>query len=137
MLDDIQLPHVGDLRSNITYDCEGENPTYDYYFTTKGGYFYRISVNEDGTFKEDSLKYVKLENGTSTASMSTSTPTVYNGRAYVGVAGSSQFGAYSGHNIAVIDLASMETAYSVPTQGYPQTSGLLTTACLLYTSRCV
>ena len=128
VLDDIQLPHVGDLRSNITYDCEGENPTYDYYFTTKGGYFYRISVNEDGTFKEDSLKYVKLENGTSTASMSTSTPTVYNGRAYVGVAGSSQFGAYSGHNIAVIDLASMETAYSVPTQGYPQTSGLLTTA---------
>ena len=60
--------------------------------------------------------------------MSTCSPAVYNGRAYVGVSGSSQFGAYSGHNITVIDLESKKIAYSVPTQGYPQTSGLLTTA---------
>ena len=59
--------------------------------------------------------------------MSTCSPSVYNGRAYVGVSGSSQFGAYSGHNITVIDLNSRAIAYSVPTQGYPQTSGLLTT----------
>ena len=125
ILDDMQLPHVGDLRSNITYDAE---ETKDYYFTTKGGYFYRISVNEEGIFTENSLKSVKLPNGTTTASMSTSTPTIYNGRAYVGVAGLGQFAAYSGHNIAVIDLARMKVAYSVPTQGYPQTSGVLTNA---------
>ena len=60
--------------------------------------------------------------------MSTSTPTVYNGRAYIGVSGVSQFGMYSGHNITVIDLNEWKIAYSVPTQGYPQTSTVLTTA---------
>ena len=61
--------------------------------------------------------------------MSTSTPVVYNGRAYIGVSGTGQFTPYSGHNITVIDLGdTMSIAYSVPTQGYPQTSGLLTTA---------
>ena len=53
---------------------------------------------------------------------------IANGRAYIGVSGTSQFGAYSGHNITVIDLTSFSIAYSVPTMGYPQTSGLLTTA---------
>ena len=60
--------------------------------------------------------------------MSTCTPTIYNGRAYVGVSGTSQFGAYSGHNITVIDIPNWEIAYTVRTQGYPQTSGVLTTA---------
>ncbi len=46
----------------------------------------------------------------------------------MGVSGTAQFGAYSGHNISVIDLTAWQVAYSVPTQGYPQTSGLLTTA---------
>ena len=60
--------------------------------------------------------------------MSTSTPVVYKGRAYVGVSGTGQFAPYSGHNITVIDLSGeMSIAYTVPTQGYPQTSGLLTT----------
>ena len=39
-----------------------------------------------------------------------------------------QFSAYSGHNITVLDLNSRTIAYRVETQGYPQTSGLLTTA---------
>ena len=60
--------------------------------------------------------------------MSTSTPTIYNGRAYVGVSGVGQFAAYSGHNITVIDLGGWDIAYTVRTQGYPQTSALLTTA---------
>ncbi|MBQ8975603.1 MAG: dockerin type I repeat-containing protein [Oscillospiraceae bacterium] len=60
--------------------------------------------------------------------MSTSTPAVYNGRAYIGVSGVGQFTAYSGHNITVIDLNSWVIAYTVRTQGFPQTSGLLTTA---------
>lgn len=122
---DIKLPFTGDVRSNITL-YNGK-----YYFTSKGGYFYELSVKEDGSFKEEDLRYMKLENGTSDASnpaMSTSTPTIYNGRAYIGVAGISQFGEYSGHSITVLDLEQWKIAYSVPTQGYPQTSGLLTTA---------
>lgn len=52
VLDDVTLPYVGDVRSSVTYD----KVTGDYYFTTKGGYFYRISMNVDGTFKENSLQ---------------------------------------------------------------------------------
>ena len=59
--------------------------------------------------------------------MSTSTPVVYKSRAYVGVSGDGQFTAYSGHHIAVLDLNSWSVAYTATTQGYPQTSGLLST----------
>ncbi len=122
-----KLPNVGDQRSSICYDEE----TDAYYFTTKGGDFYQIRVNEDGTFQDGSLRRLHLDNGsdnTATPPMSTSTPVVYKGRAYIGVSGTAQFGAYSGHNITVIDLDTFSIAYTVPTMGYPQTSGLLTTA---------
>ena len=110
----------GDIRSTVCYDGQA------YSFTTKGGYFYRVRVVKDGgSWKFDGLRELAL------GGASTSTPVAANGRAYVGVMGSGQFDAYSGHRIAVIDLASFEIAYTVPTQGYPQTSGLLTTA---YTS---
>jgi hypothetical protein len=46
----------------------------------------------------------------------------------VGVSGKSSLGSYSGHNITVIDLEKNQIAYAVETRGYPQTSGLLTTA---------
>ena len=88
-------------------------------------------MDPDGRFRTGSLKRLHLSNGSendATPPMSTSTPVIYKGRAYVGVSGTSQFGAYSGHNISVIDLSAWQVAYSVPTQGYPQTSGLLTTA---------
>ena len=116
----------GDIRCSITRadDC--------FYFVSKGGCFYSVAMNADGTaFDRESLWKVDLQNGGSsdaTPAMSTSTPVIRNGRAYVGVSGTSQFGAYSGHNITVIDLPSRKIAYSVPTMGYPQTSGLLTTA---------
>ena len=114
----------GDIRSSIA-ESNGR-----FYFTTKGGCFYSVSMN--GTaFDKSSLKKVSLTNGAYSdkfPAMSTCTPVVYNGRAYVGVSGTSQFGAYSGHNITVIDLSSWSIAYTVPTMGYPQTSGLLTTA---------
>ena len=46
---------------------------------------------------EDMLvKLFNYADDPSTPAMSTCTPTVYNGRAYVGVSGTSQFGAYSG-----------------------------------------
>ena len=39
--------------------------------------------------------------------MSTCTPVVYNHRAYIGVSGTGQFKAYTGHNLTVIDLRQM------------------------------
>ena len=127
LIDSLQATNVGDLRSSVCYDEETEA----YYFTSKGGDLYQVKVNADGTFTKGSLRRLHLDNGADSASappMSTSTPVIANGRAYIGVSGTSQFGAYSGHNITVIDLTSFSIAYSVPTMGYPQTSGLLTTA---------
>lgn len=112
-----------DIRSTVCYDAE----TDAFYFTSKGGSFYRAKTEktEDG-WRITALDSLALSNGTKATAMSTSTPVVYDGRAYLGVSGASQFTAYSGHNITVIDLESWEIAYSVPTRGYPQTSGLLT-----------
>ena len=114
----------GDVRSSICYDSESNA----YYATSKGGDFIRITLPAD----KQHIKMVDilaLENGVGGTAMSTSTPVVYNGRAYVGVSGRAQFDAYSGHNITVIDLSgTMSIAYRVETKGYPQTSGLLTTA---------
>lgn len=102
---------VGDIRSSVSYDKD----TDAYYFTTKGGYLYKAEINADGNFtKLDSIAL---------GGASTSTPTVLNGRAYVGVNGSG-WGNYKGSAIAVIDLDSFEIAYKAETKGYPQTSGL-------------
>lgn len=123
LLDEWTMGVVGDIRSSIT-SYNGK-----YYFTNKGGYFFEASVSAAGEI--ESIKMLKLYNyasNDSTPPMSTCTPTIYNGRAYVGVSGTSQFGAYSGHNITVIDIPNWEIAYTVRTQGYPQTSGVLTTA---------
>lgn len=119
----------GDIRSAVSYDSS----TDAYYFATKGGYFCRAQVGKDesGSWKITQLRELALSNGSGSKknpAMSTCTPVVHNGRAYLGVSGVGQFTAWSGHNITVVDLASWSIAYSVPTQGYPQTSGLLTTA---------
>lgn len=119
----------GDIRSSIVYDDVSGR----YYFTSKGGSFYSVAAADNGTFVRDEngvydLKQLKLLNCNNESAMSTSTPVVYNGRAYVGVSGDSQFSTYRGHGIDVIDLEQWEVAYTVPTKGYPQTSGLLTTA---------
>ena len=115
----------GDIRSTVVYDSE----TDAYYFTTKGGSFYSFKVQQttDGWEITDTWE-VTLSNGSSGYAMSTCSPAVYNGRAYIGVCGTGQFTNYSGHNITVIDLKTKSIAYSVRTQGYPQTSGLVTTA---------
>ena len=86
-------------------------------------------MSENGELSD--LQHIKLYNYANDAkspAMSTCTPVIYNGRAYIGISGVGQFKAYSGHNITVIDLNSWKIAYTVRTQGYPQTSGLLTTA---------
>lgn len=117
-----------DIRSTICYD----SVTKAYYFTSKGGTFYRAKVEaQNGSYAITACDGLKLDNGANDPAlppMSTSTPVVYNGRAYIGVSGTGQFTQYSGHNITVIDLENWKIAYSVKTQGYPQTSGLLTTA---------
>ena len=113
----------GDIRCTVVYD----DATNAYYFTSKGGTFYSMQV-DTSTMQLTSMRSLPLANGSSQPPMSTSSPVVYNGRAYVGVSGAAQFGQYTGHNITVIDVPSWRIAYTVPTQGYPQTSGLLTTA---------
>lgn len=110
---DSKESYTGDIRSNIAY-ADGR-----VYFTSKGGYFYSEVLGSDG--KLSGSKSIAL------GGMSTSTPVVYNNRAYVGVSGEKQFTAYSGHHIAVLDLNSWSVAYTAITQGYPQTSGLLST----------
>lgn len=115
---DSKTGYTGDIRSNIAYDKE----TGRVFFTSKGGYFYSEVVGADGKIDTTQSKAVSL------GGMSTSTPVVYNGRAYVGVAGTKgQFTPYGGHNISVIDLSSWRIAYTATTQGYPQTSGLVCT----------
>ena len=110
---------TGDIRCSVCYDQK----TNAFYFTSKGGYLYSVQVQKDGTsWKITNNGQVQL------GGMSTSTPVVYNGRAYIGVSGEGQFSPYSGHNITVINLSNMSVAYRAKTQGYPQTSGLLTTA---------
>ena len=123
VIDEVKMDVTGDIRSSITH-YDGK-----YYFTSKGGYFFEASVAEDGEIQ--AVKHMKLNNyaeSDSNPPMSTSTPTIYNGRAYIGVSGTGQFTAYSGHNITVIDIPNWEPAYKVRTMGYPQTSGVLTTA---------
>ncbi|MBR6658121.1 MAG: Ig-like domain-containing protein [Oscillospiraceae bacterium] len=120
VVNDVTMPNVGDIRSSIN-QTGGK-----LYFTSKGGYFYEAEYNPK-TGDIGNLRFIELQNGSNGVPMSTSTPTVYNGRAYIGVSGKGQFSAYSGHNITVIDIPSWSIAYSVPTQGYPQTTGTLTT----------
>lgn len=127
VIDVLNLPDKGDARSSVCYDeASGK-----YWFATKGGYVYGASVNADGSFNKNQLSRIALYNYATDASnpaMSTCTPAIYKGRLYVGVSGVSQFGAYSGHNLTVIDLTTESIAYTVRTQGYPQTSGLVTSA---------
>lgn len=123
LISEYKMPVTGDIRSSIT--CYNGK----FYFTSKGGYMFEASVNTSGIIEDvRTLKLYNYSNDTSNPPMSTSTPTIYKGRAYIGVSGTSQFGSYSGHNISVIDIDNWEIAYSVRTQGYPQTSGVLTTA---------
>lgn len=122
-ISEVKMDVTGDIRSSITH-YNGK-----YYFTSKGGYFFEASVDDSGAIqKVNKLKLNNYAGSASNPAMSTSTPTIYNGRAYIGVSGTGQFTQYSGHNITVIDIPNLEIAYKVRTQGYPQTSGVLTTA---------
>ena len=108
---------IGDIRSTITY-----NNGY-VYFTTKGGYLYRVVVNADGTFGAVA--------GYNLGGAATSTPVVYKNRIYVGVCGTGgQYNADGGHHFDVINESGsgLSLAYKVSIPGYPQAAPILSTA---------
>ena len=127
VMDSLTLPYPGDVRCAVVYDSN----TDAYYFTSKGGYFYVSACRTAAVFCPAPWRRWPCPTVPAVPrppAMSTSTPVIYHGRAYIGVCGQEQFGLYGGHSIAVLDLQAWSVAYTVPTQGYPQTSGLLTTA---------
>lgn len=105
----------GDIKTSIVY-ADGY-----LYFASKQGTVYKVLVDETGKIKES--KSIDM-GGAITAS-----PVVYNGRLYVGVAGSGgQFNPDGGHKFAVVDTESMIKIYDLPIKGYPQAAALLSTA---------
>ena len=125
----------GDIRSNVSHDPDSDRV----FFTSKGGYIYNAAIDwETGRITDfKSLALKDAEGYTSEekpgAIMSTCTPSVYNGRIYLGVSGNKgQFSKNGGHCIEVIDLdvesGEMSYAYSYGIVGYPQTSAMVSTA---------
>lgn len=111
---------VGDIRSSIAYDGG------KVYFTTKGGYLYRASL-QNGELGD--AVGIDLEG------MATATPVVYNGRIYVGVCGKgNQFEGDAGHHMDVLEdgASGITLAYSSEVPGYPQAAAILSDA---YVSR--
>lgn len=90
------------------------------YFTTKAGNIFCLTLNTDGTFGKAVSQPLDTKPNTS----STSTPTVYNGRVYVG--GGYGFGGKG--FISVLDSQTLETIYRLETSNDVQASPLLTTA---------
>ena len=119
----------GDIRSTVAFVDEDGDGAGMAYFVSQGGFFYGVPVDAEGNLDEKNMLEIDLGGKVSC------TPVIYNGRAYVGVQGKQgQFvqtdteNIELGHHIDVIDLEKGEVAYSCPTQGCVQTSGLLTTA---------
>lgn len=104
---------AGDLRSAVSYDEE----TGYYFVTSKAKLVYRFTVDENGVI--GNVQSLEL------TGMSTSTPIAANGRLYVGVSGAGQFTEYSGSGIVVIDSEKFEIVYALSTNGYPQSSALI------------
>lgn len=102
-----RMKAIGDIRSSVTYCIENGR----IYLTTKGGYLYSAKI-ENGRFAD--IKETAL------GGASTSTPSVVNGRVYVGVEGRQMKGS-----ICVADADSLQILYSVETKGYPQSQPLV------------
>lgn len=103
---------IGDIRSTVVHDGNSV------YFTTKAGYFYRATVEENGQLRD--LKSFKM------AGMSTGTPVICGDVAFVTCSGASQF-SDSGKLYAV-DTATMEKIAEISTPGYVQSSLLVSNA---------
>ena len=103
----------GDIRSTVAY-YEGAC-----YAVTKGGLFLKAPISADGHFDHDAFQTVDMGN------MCTSTPIIYNGRAFIGTSGAKQFG--SPGTLNVIDVNTMQVVTNVTLPGYPQAPMLMTT----------
>ncbi len=103
----------GDIRSTVAY-YEGAC-----YAVTKGGLFLKAPISADGHFDHSAFQTVDMGN------MCTSTPIIYNGRAFIGTSGAKQFGSPGSLN--VIDVNTMQVVTNVTLPGYPQAPMLMTT----------
>ena len=103
----------GDIRSTVAY-YEGAC-----YAVTKGGLFLKAPISADGHFDHDAFQTVEMGN------MCTSTPIIYNGKAFIGTSGAQQFG--SPGTLNVIDVNTMKIVENVTLPGYPQAPMLMTT----------
>ena len=103
----------GDIRSTVAY-YEGAC-----YAVTKGGLFIKAPISADGRFDHDAFQTVEMGN------MCTSTPIIYNGKAFIGTSGAQQFG--SPGTLNVIDVNTMKIVENVTLPGYPQAPMLMTT----------
>ncbi len=116
----------GDIRSNVSYDPESDRV----FFTSKGGVLCNAKIDwETGKITDTQLTVI-VNAGKLEYAMSTCTPSVYNGRIYIGTAGGGNFTG-KGFCIAVYELAAdgtMTQAYTYGMPGYPQTSAMVTTA---------
>lgn len=102
---------VGDQRSGVTMNGNTA------YFVTKAGYLYSVKVN-NGKFDSANMKRLSL------GGASTSTPTIYNNRLYVGVQGKT----VKEGSIKVVDATKLTLIYSAAANGYPQNSVLVSDA---------
>lgn len=103
----------GDIRSTVAY-YEGAC-----YAVTKGGLFLKAPISADGHFDHDAFQTVEMGN------MCTSTPIIYNGKAFIGTSGAKQFG--SPGTLNVIDVNTMQVVTNVTLPGYPQAPMLMAT----------
>ena len=109
----------GDIRSSAVYDSD----TAAFYFTSRPGNLYKITLNPDGTFADG----VKTQTPLALGGVTTGIPTVYKGKIYVGIQGPSPFGT-TGHMIKVIDGKTMTVDASGTTPGFVQSEMILSTA---------
>ena len=115
-----KLDCIGSGRASVAY--------YDgrIYFPTTTGYLYSYNLTPEGLLDTENMIEPLY-----TGSRSTSTPAIYNGRLYIGMAGGS-VGQFPDAGILVVNIepatGTMTPAYIVPTDGNPQSSGCLSTA---------
>ena len=117
VLDTIPNLFTLENRGSVSYDIETDR----YCLATKDT-FYSVRVDGNG-------KFYDLAQG-SIGGASTSTPAIFNGRAYMGVSGNGQFQSFTGAGVVVIDIATAQPVYAMNTRGYPQSSGLISAAYL-------
>ena len=121
---DTETGAVLDKLSNIfnveNRGCVSYDKQTDRYCLVSKDEFFTVRVDANGKFY--SLKRSSI------SGMSTSTPAIFNGRAYIGCSGNGQFQSFTGAGIMVLDIESAQPIYAMKTRGYPQSSGLISTA---------